>query len=254
MDENTVNAVVEDVVTPQESEQVNTEESVQSEVANTPTEDKPVQSPDENARFADVRRKAEREAQDRLISEMYGESHGIHTKADYDRAVAEAKEAELLESLKAEETDPKDIYSELKKNDPDFQELQKIKSEHYINKQREELNADLSDLGIDLIIKTDDDLDKLPNADKVADYIRKGNTLSESYFLANKKEIVAKQLEKAQQDTIKKIQANGESTPGSLSDKGDTTQLYTREQVDNMTTEDVMKNYELVMKSMKTWK
>ena len=228
-------------------------ESETPEVASEQPTEKPVQSKEDNAKYADVRRNAEREAQDRLISEMYGTSHGIHTKADYDKAVREQKEAELLEQMRDSEADPKDIYAQLKQSDPDFQEYQKIRTESYTANQILELNRDLKDMGLDLEIKGIDDLVQLPNSDAIINHVEKGKTLAEAYFLANKKEIIASQAQKVQQETIKKIQANG-STPGSLADNGQTTALYTRDQVDNMSQADVNKNYDLIMKSMKTWK
>ena len=251
--ESTVNAGVEEVVTPQETEQVESVESVSSEVA-TEQQEKPVQSKEENSKFAEVRRNAEREAQDKLIAEMYGQSHGIYTKADYDKAIREQKQQELLEQMKSDEVDPKEIYSKLKESDPDFQELQKIKTETYTQSQLNQLNAELKELDIDVTIKSLEDVVKLGNADDIIKHIEQGKTLSEAYFLANRKEIIRKEAEKVQQETIKKIQANGEASTGSLANNGTVTQLYTREQVDAMSQEEVNKNYDMVIKSMKTWK
>jgi hypothetical protein len=248
LDSNSVNAEVEEVVTPQDTG-VEVVESVQSEVATEQPTEKPVQSKEDNAKYAEIRREAERKAQDKLISEMYGASHGIHTKAEYDRIVREQQ----IQAMKEDDADPVEIYSKLKATDPEFQELQQIKNEIYTNKQIAELNADLKDIGIDFEVKGLDDLATLPNSEAIVKHIEKGKTLSEAYFLANKKDIINGQSKKIQQDTIKKIQANG-NTPGSLADNGQTTALYTKDQVDNMSMEDIQKNYDLVMKSAKTWK
>ena len=62
--ESTVNAEQVEVVTPQEEVEQEQVESVSSEVA-TEQPEKHVQSPEENSRFAEVRRKAEQEAQDK---------------------------------------------------------------------------------------------------------------------------------------------------------------------------------------------
>lgn len=81
------------------SESVNAEGG---EVA-TPQEGKPIQSPEENAKYAAVRREAEQKAylkaQDDLIASMYGDSHGIYTKADYDIAIQQQMEQEMIEEL-----------------------------------------------------------------------------------------------------------------------------------------------------------
>ena len=162
--ESTVNAEQVEVVTPQEEVEQDQVESVSSEIA-TEQPEKHVQSPEENSRFAEVRRKAEQEAQDKLIAEMYGESHGIYAKADYDKALREQREREMLEQMKSEEVDPKEIYKALKENDPDYQELKKIKEETYTQNQLRELNQELKELDLDIEIKSLDDIAKLDNAD-----------------------------------------------------------------------------------------
>ena len=248
--------VVNDTQEPNVEAQIDSTEPVVSEpaeVAPVATE-KPVQSPEENAKFKEVRTKAAQEAQDKLIAEMYGESHGLYTKADYDKAVREQKEAAMLEQMKSDEVDPKEIYKALRENDPEYQELSKMKAEIYTQNQLKELNAELKELDLDVQINTLDDIASLDNADKIIKHIESGKTLSEAYFLANKGELIKKEAEKVRQDTIKKIQANGDATTGSLSNNGQITTLYTREQVDAMSQADVNKNYDLVIKSMKTWK
>lgn len=101
MEENTVNAVVEEVVTPQTEE---VQESVTSEVA---TESAP-QSKEENTKFAEIRRKYEAEKQaevqkaiDAEYERMYGQ-YGIKNKAEYEEAIKKQREAEELEQLKTE--------------------------------------------------------------------------------------------------------------------------------------------------------
>lgn len=96
---NSVNAEAVEVVTPQETEitetpNVEAEASVTPEVAEP---EKPQQSPEENAKFAKIRREAEAKAQaqakDAVIAEMFGESHGITTYAEYQKAVQAEREA-----------------------------------------------------------------------------------------------------------------------------------------------------------------
>lgn len=213
--ESTVDAEQVEVVTPHEDVQTNEVESASSEVA-TEQPVKPVQSPEENARFAEVRRKAEQEAQDKLIAEMYGKSHGIYTKADYDKAVREQQEREMLEQMKSEEVDPKEIYKALKENDPDYQELQKIKAETYTQNQLRELNNELKELEIDVEVKSLDDLAKLDNAEQIIDHIKTGKTLAEAYFLANRKALIQKEAEKVRKETLEKTLSLKGSSPGAL--------------------------------------
>ena len=224
-DQITDNAVTEEVVDPQpevvetESTEVVETESVESEVATDTVKE---QSKEDNSKFAEVRRKAEKESIDRFISEQYGESHGIHTKADYDKAIAEQKQNELLESLKDEETDPLEVYNKMKENDPEYQAMKQSKQETYMNNQIKELNADLKDLDVDVNIESIDDLTKLKNVDEITKHVESGKTLAEAYFLANKKEIINKRAESVQAETLKKVASLEGANPGSLNNPGET--------------------------------
>jgi len=220
-DLNTVDAVeLEEVVTPQEAETTEVVDSVDSDVAtDTQSEvDKPKQDRDTNSQFADVRRKAQQEAQDKLIDEMYG-SQGIHTKAEYDKAIKEQKEAELLENMRNGDTDPEtvkqELYKQWEENDPRLKEYNQIKTESYTNKQMAELNSDLKELGIDPI-NTIDDLANLPSADKIIEHVKQGKTLGEAYFLANKADIIKQQAQKIQADVIQKTRQLENASPGAL--------------------------------------
>ncbi|HEY5586715.1 MAG TPA: hypothetical protein VIK78_19775 [Ruminiclostridium sp.] len=177
--------------------------------------------------FSDRLKESTTKAEDAVYSKLFGTEHGIHTKAAYDAAIA--KQQEEADNAKFQETngfDPnsvKPLFEEWKKSDPDFQELSTIRQEKNIATALSELNNELKDCGIDLNIKdfSDTEVAKLPNVDKVVKYVQSGKTFAEAVFLANKKEFIAKQAEMAQQDTIKKIAANGLSSPGSLSGGGD---------------------------------
>lgn len=124
-----VDAVSEEVVTPQaeENAQLKAEVagSVNSEVAPEPEvpkpedtkEEKPKQSPEENARFAEVRRKAEQEARDKTVREMAKQFgwEGIDTWDAYEKAIqaeqvkkeAEEKGVDPEFLAKAKETEKK---------------------------------------------------------------------------------------------------------------------------------------------------
>jgi len=217
---NSVNAEVEEVVTPQETIEVEQTESVKSEVApDTASKTEVEQSPEENAKFKEIRLKYEREKQeaiDKEYSQMYGEKYGIHTKADYEKAIIEQKQAEMLEQMRNEEVDPKEIYKALRENDPEYQELSKMKTEIYTQNQLKELNAELKELDLDVQVNTLDDIASLDNADKIIKHIESGKTLSEAYFLANKGELIKKEAEKVRQDTLEKTLSLKGSSPGAL--------------------------------------
>lgn len=264
LNENTDNAVVEEVVAPQTEtevvetteptevveETVESSESVETEVAPV-TEEK--QSKEDNAKYAEVRKKAEQAGRDKFISDQYGESHGIHTEAEYKAAMAEQKKNELMEKVSNGEVDVKDAYEQMKANDPDFQKMKETTQETFVKNQLSELNNDLKELAIDVTINSVDDLVNLPNSDSVIEYVNKGNTLSEAYFLANRQDIISKKTNQIQQDTIKQIEANGNSAVGSLSNTGDTPTFFTSAQVDGMSQAEVSKNLDIIHKSMKSW-
>jgi hypothetical protein len=215
-----------------QTEQVNSE-SVNGGVA-TPQNDKPAQSPEQNAEFARVRRDAETKARDAVIAEMYGESHGIKTYAEYQKAIADNKAAEQREQFREENgIDPeslKPVFEQWKEADPDFQELKAIRAAKNSMKALSDLNAELKDAGVDLEIKdlSTEELTKIPNIDKILEHVQIGHNLADAFFLANKKDIINRQVQTAQQETIKKISANGASSPGSLAAGGETqpTSIY----------------------------
>ena len=264
LNENTGSAVVEEVVNPQtetevvEAETVETtepaevveSESVETEVAPV-TEEK--QSKEENAKYAEVRRKAEKAAIDKFISDQYGQSHGIHTKEEYDKAIAEQKQKELLAKMSDGESDPMEVYNQMKANDPEYQAMKQSKQEAYIKNQLSELNNDLKGLELDVTIEGIDDLVKLPNSDKIIKYVENGNTLSDAYFLSNRQDIISQKTNQIQQNTIKQIEANGEASPGALSDNGNKGTFFTEEQVNNMSQKEVNENLDVIYKSMKSW-
>jgi len=141
----------------------------------------------------------------------------------------------------------------MKANDPEYQKMLSSREETTTNGQISTLNNDLKELGIDTVINSLDDIVNLENYDNVLSYIKKGNNLSEAYFLANKQSIIKNNENKVQQDTTKQIEANGDSAVGSLTDTGESEATYTEEQVDAMSQSEVNAKYDIIRKSMKSW-
>lgn len=198
-------------------------------------------------------------AKDEIIAELYGESHGIKTYSDYQKAVNEAKEAEDKEKFQNENgfnpDSVKPLFEQWKQSDPDFQELSKIRQEKNINQSLTDLNNELKDNGVDIQLKdlSDSEIAKIPNVDKVTEYVSKGHSLADAFFLANKKDIISRQTAAVQQETIKKIAANGASSPGSLAGGSTEETFFTKEQVEKMSKEDVKKNLKIIQKSTPKW-
>lgn len=133
------NNVVEPVVNVEPQEATNPVESeiVQSETTESNIEEvaKPQQSKDDNAKFAAIRREAEKKARDQMISEMYGESHGIHTYTEYQKAVEKEKQRKLAE----EKGYDYDSLEEIINQDPRIKQANELltKKEQEEKKQQE---------------------------------------------------------------------------------------------------------------------
>lgn len=147
--ESTVNAEPVANVEPQVEvnetslENAQSSESVNTEVA--PVENKQVQSAEENAKFAEVRRKAAEEAKvkakDEMISEMYGASHGIHTYAEYQAAMAKQEQEQKLSELLAQNI-PEEYAKEMLESRK-FRE--QFEAEQKAKQQQEQQQADMKD-------------------------------------------------------------------------------------------------------------
>ena len=188
-------------------------------VPNDPPAESPVEpaqnpAPDvtQTQAFSQRLKESTTKAIDAEYDRLYGEQYGIHSKADYEAYLQKQEEEQRRQEF--QETngfDPnavKPLFEQWKKNDPDFQELKRLKSEASVNAAIIEFSKEFPDLGV----KELEDLNKLPNIDKITSYVQKGLTLNDAYKLANYNNIT----QSAQQEVIKKITANGESSPGSL--------------------------------------
>lgn len=120
----TVNAEPEANVEPQNNEAV-TEESVQTNNAEVvepqqtnELQQKTTQSPEENAKYASIRREAEAKARDKVIADMGMEWNGqpITTYDQYVKAKAESDQYQLEQKLRSEYESkglPEDVVEEL---------------------------------------------------------------------------------------------------------------------------------------------
>lgn len=261
-EQNAVNEAQEQIVDAQTEPTVNEPVNAgNAEPAEPQTVEKPIQTPEQNAEYAKIRRESEARARDATIAELGYEYNGkpIKTYAEYQQALKESEtakqNAEFEEQNGFSPDSIKPLFEQWKQSDPDFQELKSIRAEKNTTKALSDLNKELEDAGLDLKLAdlSDTELQKIPNVDRVTEYVTKGHSLADAFFLANKKDIISGQVQKVQQETIKKIAANGESSPGSLSGGGEDS-FFTREQVDGMSMDQVMKNYDAIMKSQKKWK
>ena len=251
---NSVNAEGAEVVTPQ-AEQVDTPvESVNAESAETTPaeqEGKQAQSPEQNAAFAKVRREAEAkakaQARDEMIAEMYGESHGIRTYAEYQAAVQRQKEAEALQEM-VEKSIPEEYAKEIL-------ESRKFREEYQTERQKmAEQERQKAEFDTFLSLYPDVKPDAIPQG--VWDEFSGGKSLVDAYA-RHENSLLKSQIAELQKAVgIREKNAENAATgTGSLTGQGDVPAGYfTEEQVDNMTQAEVNKHYKKVIDSMQYWK
>ena len=161
--------------------------------------------------------------------------------------------------------DPDKFISDIKINDKTKELVEKGMSEEDARKTAtdiiaKEVPVDESTKEIESFLKWHDskvsegkfegalEADSIP--EKVIDAYKQGQSLKEAYLDYMLDDI----KEKTEQETIKKLASNKEKSAGKLVESREPQTLYTRKQVDNMSQADVNKNYDLIMKSMKSWK
>lgn len=182
------------------------------------------QTPEQNAAFAELRRKseaAERRAadletqrkRDQEIARKYGKdynvysdadveaqwgkSHGIKTVAEFEAALEkEAQEKEYREVG----IDP-DVMNKLIENHPAIQAAKAQQGQSVINSEIKELSDEYPDLKI----KTLADMQALPNFEAIKAKAYKGMTLLEAYEAVNRAEIRQRAKEEGAQGAIRNI-------------------------------------------------
>lgn len=251
--ESTVNAEQVETVTPQQTEQVdNNVEVVNGEVAAPQQIEKPVQSPEENSKYAAIRREAEQKAaakaRDEMISEMYGQSHGIHTYSDYQVAIKKAQEESEIQKNIDKGIDP-EIARELA-------EAKKFREQYESEKlTRSQQEAKQRDYEAFIDAYPGVKAEEIPSI--VWGEVEKGKSLVDAY--AKHENTVLRQklaeYEKGNK-TLESNVKNASSTPGSLAGNGKGDDGFVSYDVfeankDNQSW--VMKNYNKIIESRSKW-
>lgn len=192
-------SVNEEVAEPQ-----NVEETVDNVEENSTT-----QSPEENSRFAKLRREAESRGMDRVIQEMQLEWNGkpITTYADYRRAL---REQSLMQEAEKQGIDPQ-FYTDFKNMQ---EEVQAYRQEKTFIEQDKELSND--SVKGQFYNQWKDEIKDMATTYGVD--LRTAFTLTLEEKLP---EILNGQAQKIQNETIKKINENSNSSVGSLSEQGE---------------------------------
>ena len=230
-----------------ETEQATSTESVNDGVTTSQQNEKPAQSAEENAKFASLRREyeqkiaqAEQKAIDAEYSRLYGDSHGIHSKADYDKAIALQEQEEHDQTIREEyEANglPEDVVSELvewKKS------REQSKAEQEAKQQQEKQQAEMQDF-----------IKKYPNVKpddipvEVWQVNASGVPLRYAYAdYANDQATKAEEIARANAE-------NAKSSTGSVSGLGGQSTALTQEMVDNMSPQELSSRWGEVKKLFK---
>lgn len=226
-------------------EQVETStESVIGEVATSQEETKPVQSAEENAKFAEVRRRAAEEARtkakDETIAEMFGESHGIYTYAEYQVALAKQEQEQHDQAIREEYEAkglPDDVVNELVEWK---RSREQSKAEEVTKQQQAQQQADMREF-----IKEFPDVKPEDIPVEVWQANEKGVPLSYAYAKhAYKQATKAEEISKANEE-------NAKSSTGSVSGLGGQSTALTQEMVDNMSPQELSSRWGEVKKLFK---
>jgi len=178
------------------------------------------QTPEQNAAFAEMRRKAEaaerraadletQRRRDQDIARKYGREYGVYSDADvaaqYGKShrintVEEFEAALQKEEYKAKGVDP-DLINELVANHPDIKAAKAQQGQAVINDEIRELAEEYPDLKV----KTLADMQALPNFEAIKAKAYKGMTLLEAYEAVNRAEIRQRAKEEGAQGAIRNI-------------------------------------------------
>lgn len=250
---NPVDAGAENVVDSQQVEQAEVQvesESVNEEV--TPSQiEKPVQSKEDNAQYAAVRREAEAKTRDKMISEMYGDSHNIHTYSDYQKAVEQEAERTRRAELEENGVDPS-IIEKYVNNHPEVKKSKEVLTQYEQQKKQADEYGDFLKY-----FKDENNREFSPESDKLPDEVwlmtseknrdgtpnTKRKTLTDAYAYHDSRQLRAKLK------AFETNQANAQSSPGSLTGNGDNKNTtLTPEIIDSMTDKERMARWPEIKK------
>lgn len=221
----------EQFTTAQEDSEGQTDESNPTEGAEGTVNPK-AQTDEENSKYAAARRQAEAEKKDLEIKykrekeliKTYGAKYECYSDEDVQQKYGAnginnledlAKEVDRQAYIEKTGIDPTEIdkrVEEKMKNDPAYKEFQRARDESIFMKQIDSLVVDFPDLKG--IVKSIPDLKNLPNSEEIINLVdKRGLTISDAYYLANKKDIVSGKSASAIQAAINNIKSKDHMKP-----------------------------------------
>jgi len=210
------NESTSEAVDTQQTEQTNesTNETVNAgneDVTTSQVDDKQVQTPEENSKYASFRRDQEAKSQQRIdqhYNNLYGESNNVHSEAEYNQAIAAQEATEAAESQRqqyeAAGVNP-DIINQLINDNPNVRQANEIIAQQ---KETARINSEVNDLFVAFPDAKDA---KIPDSVFI-ESINNGISLKYAYSMyVNQNASTI-----AEQKTLRGLQQNAAASPGSL--------------------------------------
>jgi hypothetical protein len=169
-------------------------------------------------------------------------------------AYKNAIETEKLVKQSVPKEYAKDLVETKKQADMTKKELEELKNKLNTNKEMDEFLKEFPDVGLEIQKRK---IEGKPVDDIIPKEVVKMKndlkiSLTDAYLRYKYKNLAKKQTEETEID--KKNKENAEASTGSMSNSGTDNQFFTKEDVQGMTREQVLANYENIIKSQKKWK
>ncbi len=248
----------------EESTETSPEGERVQEVADPATDEQ--QTPEENARFAAARRRAEQEASLKIerakqdaakeldtaiaalgITNPYT-STPIRTKAEYDAYIAR-KRGEQEASMRSASGMSDEEFENYKNSLPEVVAAREALALARKREGEQKISEELSKInGFDPTVKTLEDIANSPVYSEVLERTRKGYTLSDAWYLANKERLSKESVEKERQAVRNTYNGKSHLTPttsrgeGMVSVPDDVLGMY-RAFNPNATTAEIQRHY-----------
>lgn len=174
-----------------------------------------VQSREENAKFAQYRRESEqaRQERDSAIAELYGQSHGITTWEQYQSAKQQAEQEERAQQMNV---DPKFLS--------DFENMKRELD--FTKSERQALAHEKTLMEQDKTLEADPQVGELykqyrPEIQALAKQAKCDYDIALTMMLRDKiPQLLNSTKSTAEQDAVKRLINNGQSSPGALGQGG----------------------------------
>ena len=168
-----------------------------AEGANDPEPAKPVQSDEDNAKYAAARREAEQQArmQQEAVDNKFRELFGGYTNPvtgqpisgvnDYLQALEAQKQVEMQDNLRNSGVDP-DLLNMAIQSNPIIRQAEEILAKQKEAEQQKMIDSELQEIyALDSTIKSPEDIINMENFEQFRGYVSKGYSFADAFKLAN---------------------------------------------------------------------